>query len=149
MKYEYRLCRCGCGYKLTLRLAEDENVYCKESDLPEKHFNPEESPDNNKLDRETTAVIKRLLVDNKHTKNYGPKHLISDLWSLKVPESKIPTYKQLQNKLFYFRKTQFNYVNEIEPLVEKLHPLVFAGEEAMEQPCVSLRNWQRWSFDSR
>ncbi len=80
--------------------------------------------------------IKKLLVKNKFTKNYGPKHLISDLRSMRVPESKIPTYKQLQNKLFYFRKTQFDYVNEIEPLVEKLRPLVFNGDEAMEQPFV-------------
>jgi hypothetical protein len=53
-----------------------------------------------------------------------------------ISESKIPTYKQLQNKLFYFRKTQFNYVNENEPLVEKLRQLVFTGEEPMEQPFV-------------
>jgi hypothetical protein len=26
-KYEYRNCRCGCGYKLTLCLAVDENVF--------------------------------------------------------------------------------------------------------------------------
>jgi hypothetical protein len=26
-KYEYHNCRCGCGYKLTLRLAVDENVF--------------------------------------------------------------------------------------------------------------------------
>jgi hypothetical protein len=55
---------------------------------------------------------------------------------MNVLESKIPTYKQLQNKLFYFRKTQFNYVNEIEPLVEKFRPLVFTGDEAMGQPFV-------------
>jgi hypothetical protein len=101
-KYEYQLCRCGCGYKLTLRLAEDENVYYEESDIPEKHFDPEESPDNIRFDRETTALIKKLLVDNKHTKNYGPKQLISELRSLKAQESKTPMYKQLQNKLFYF-----------------------------------------------
>jgi hypothetical protein len=38
--------------------------------------------------------------------------------------------------LLYFRKTQFNYVNEIKPLVEKLCPLVFSGGEVMEQPFV-------------
>ncbi len=43
----------------------------------------------------------------------------------------------MQNKLFYSWKTQFNYVNEIEPLVEILHPLVFTGEEVMEQPLVN------------
>lgn len=135
-KYEYRNCRCGCGYKLTLRLAVDENVFYKESAIPEKHYDPEESPDNIRADKQTIETIEKLLVKNKFTKNYGPKRLISDLRSMNVPESKIPTYKQLQNKLFYFRKTQFHYVNEIEPLVEKLRPLVFTGDEAMEQPFV-------------
>jgi hypothetical protein len=45
---------------------------------------------------------------------------------------KFPPTSNLQNKLFYFQKTQFNYVNKIEPLVKKLHPFVFTGEEAME-----------------
>jgi hypothetical protein len=120
----YHNCRCGCGYKLTLHLAVDENVFYKESAIPEKHNDPEESPDNIRADKQTIETIEKLLVKNKFTKKYGPKHLISDLQSMNVPESKIPTYKQLQNKLFYFRKTQFHYVNEIEPLVEKLRPLV-------------------------
>jgi hypothetical protein len=41
--------------------------------------------------------------------------------------------------LFCFWKRQFNYVNEIEPLVEiveKLHPLVFTAGEVMGQPFV-------------
>jgi hypothetical protein len=58
------------------------------------------------------------------------------LQSLNIPESKTPTYKQLQNKLFYFQNTQFHYVNDIESLVEKLCPLVFTGAEAMKQPFV-------------
>ena len=36
-KYEYRICRCGCGYKLTLHLVDDYNVFYKESAIPEKH----------------------------------------------------------------------------------------------------------------
>jgi len=135
-KYEYRHCRCGCGYKLTLCLPDDYNVFYKESAIPDKHYDPEESPDNIRADKETIESIENLLVKNKFKKNYGPKRLISDLRSMNVPESKIPTYKQLQNKLFYFRKTQFHYVYEIEPLVEKLRPLVFTGDEAMEQPFV-------------
>ena len=56
-KYEYRICRCGCGYKLTLRLAVDENVFYKESAIPEKHYDPEESPDNIRADKETIETI--------------------------------------------------------------------------------------------
>jgi hypothetical protein len=84
---------------LTLHLAEDENGSYKESAIPEKHYDPEESPDNIRTDMQTTEIIKRLLVNNKLTKNYGPKHLIFDLRSMNILESKIPTYKQLQYKL--------------------------------------------------
>ena len=110
--------------------------FYKESVIPAMHYDPEESPDNIRAYVQTIETIEKLLVKNKFTKNYGPKCLISELRSMNVPESKIPTYKQLQNKLFYFRKTQFHYVNEIEPLVKKLRPLVFSGDEAMEQPFV-------------
>ncbi len=78
-KYEYRICRCGCGYKLTLHLAVDENVFYKESAIPEKHYDPEESPDNIRADTQTIETIEKLLIKNKFTKNYGPKRLISDL----------------------------------------------------------------------
>jgi hypothetical protein len=113
-----------------------KTFFYKESAIPEKHYDPEKSPDNIRADKQTIETVEKLLVKNKFTKNYGPKRLISDLQSMNVPDSKIPTYKQLLNKLFYFRKTQFHYVNEIEPLVEKLRPLVFTGDEAMEQPFV-------------
>ncbi len=60
-KYEYQQCRCECGYKLTLPLAEDENISFKESAIPEKHYDPEESPDNIRTDTRTTEIIERLL----------------------------------------------------------------------------------------
>ncbi len=86
--------------------------------------------------------IKKLLVDNKLTKNYGQKHKILDLQSQNILESKIPTYKQLQNKLFYFRKTHFNYVNETSSIS------IYWWRSNGAAIFVSLHNWQRWSFAS-
>jgi len=64
---------------LTLRLPDDYNVFYKESAIPEKHYDPEESPDNIRADTQTIETIEKLLIKNKFTKNYGPKRLISDL----------------------------------------------------------------------
>ncbi len=57
------------------------------------HYDQEKSPDNIRADTQTTEIIKKLLVKNEFTKNYGPKHLISYLQSMNVLESKIPIYK--------------------------------------------------------
>ena len=56
-----------------------------------------------------------------------------DLREMNISEDKIPTYKQLQNKMFYFRRSKLMYVNEVNPLEDKLRPFVFTGEESEEQ----------------
>jgi hypothetical protein len=43
-----------------------------------------------------------LMKQHQFTKSYGPRHLMSDLWQMNISENKIPSYKQLQNKMFYF-----------------------------------------------
>ncbi len=53
---------------MTLCLAEDENIYYKESDIPEKHYDPKEGPDNIRTDRQTTAIIEKNLVDDNSKK---------------------------------------------------------------------------------
>ena len=73
---------------MTLCLAVDENIFYKESAIPATYYDPEESPDNIRADMQTIETIEKLLVKNKFTKNYGPKRLISDLRSMRVPESK-------------------------------------------------------------
>jgi hypothetical protein len=45
----------------------------------------------------------------------------------------LPGQKQLENRLYYFRKRKFGYHNEIVPLEEKLRKFVFTGDEAGEQ----------------
>jgi hypothetical protein len=53
-----------------------------------------------------------------------------------ISENLIPSYKQLQNELFYFHITKLLYVIEVHPMEHKLHPLVFTGDESDEQPFI-------------
>jgi len=55
---------------------------------------------------------------------------------MNITENKIPSYKQLQNKMFYFRHNKLMYINEVNPLEDKLRLLVFTGDESDEQPFV-------------
>jgi hypothetical protein len=88
--------------------------------IPSTHCNVEESPDNILLTKDILSVINSLLEQHKFAKNYGPKRLVTDLRHQGVAKDKIPSQKQLQNHLYYFRKTKFQYSNEISPLEEKL-----------------------------
>jgi hypothetical protein len=58
-----------------------------------------------------------------------------------ISENKILSYKQLQNKMFYVRHNKLMYIKEVNPLEDKLRPLVFTGDELDKQPfvCVSLQ----------
>ena len=81
------------------------------------------------------AII-NLMKQHQFTKSYGLQHLMSDLWRMNISENKIPSYKQLQNKMFYFCHHKLMYINEVNPLEDKLCPLVFTGHESNEQPFV-------------
>jgi hypothetical protein len=122
-KWEYCVCRCGCGYKMSLtQLADADGEYyeVKESArIPSTHRNVEESPDNIPLTKDILSIVD-LLEQHKFTKNYSPKRLVTDLEHQGVSEDKIPSQKQLQNHLYYFRKNKFQYSNKISPLEEKL-----------------------------
>jgi hypothetical protein len=61
---------------------------------------------------------------------------MSDLQRMNISENKIPFYKQLQNKMLYFRHNKLMFINEVNPLEDKLRPLVFTGDELEEQPFV-------------
>ena len=71
-------------------------------------------------------TIVNLMKQHQFTKSYGPRRLMSDLRRMNISENKIPSYKQLQNKMFYFRHNKLMYI--------KLRPLVFTGDESDEQP---------------
>ena len=55
---------------------------------------------------------------------------------MNIFENKIPSCKQLQNKLFYFHHHKLMYVNEVNPLEDRLQTLVFTGDESDKQPFV-------------
>jgi hypothetical protein len=78
-------------------------------------------------------TIATLMKQHQLTKCYGPWRLMSDLWQMNITENKIPSYKQLQNKMFYFQRNKLMYINEVSPLEDKLSPLVFTGDESDEQ----------------
>ena len=75
--------------------------------IPSHHRDVEESPDNIPLTKDILSAIDNLLEQHKFAKNYGPKRLVTDLRRQGVAEDKIPSQKQLQNHLYYFRKTKF------------------------------------------
>ena len=81
-------------------------------------------------------TIVTLMKQHQFTKCYGPWRFMSDLWRMNITENKIPSYKQLQNKMFYFQRNKLMYINEVNPLEDKLRPLVFTGNESDEQPFV-------------
>jgi hypothetical protein len=81
-------------------------------------------------------TIVNLMKQHQFTKCYGPRRLMSDLWRMNITENKIPSYKQLQNKMFYFWHNKLMYINEVNPLEDKLRPLVFTGDESDKQPFV-------------
>jgi hypothetical protein len=72
----------GCGYKMTLCLAEAENMYYKESDIPDRHYEPDGSPDNIRTDRKAQQSLKNYLLIINSITALGP---------LDFPESKFPT----------------------------------------------------------
>jgi hypothetical protein len=91
---------------------------------------------NRHVDKVVNEKILTLMKQHQFTKCYGPRHLMFDLRQMNVSETKIPSYKQLQNKMFYFCWNKLLYINEVNPLEEKLRPLVFTGDESEEQPFV-------------
>jgi hypothetical protein len=88
--------------------------------------------------KEVNGVISLLMKQNLFTKCYGPRQLMSDLQHMNVLEDKIPSYKQLQNTMFYFHHSKLNNLNKVNPLEDKLWPLVFKGDESEEQPSFTI-----------
>ncbi len=89
----------------------------------------DENPDNIAISKQVLNTVDKLLEHNKFAKNYGPKRLVGDLRRQGIMEAEIPSQKQLQNHLYYFRRTKFKYSNEITPLEEKLHKHIFVDGE--------------------
>jgi hypothetical protein len=91
---------------------------------------------NHCVEKVVNENILTLMKQHQFSKCYGPRPLMSDLRRMNTSENKIPSYQQLQNKMFYFRHNKIMYITEVNPLEDKLRPLVFTGDESEEQPFV-------------
>ena len=82
-RWEYRICRCGCGYKINITHVFDaDSDYCEvtdSGDIPHDHHDVDENPDNIAISKQVLNAVDKLLEHNKFAKNYGPKRLVGDL----------------------------------------------------------------------
>jgi hypothetical protein len=92
----------------------------------------DENLDNRDKDKEVVKVIDALIIEHHFAKNFGPHWIISKLHCRSIPYCKIPAWKQLENRFYYFRKYKFEHHNEIGPLGEKFRKFVFVGDELVE-----------------
>jgi len=135
-KTEYRRCRCKCSYRINIYFPRDESDFyqVRETDIPSDHVDVDENPDTIPKDREVCGMIDNLIQEYKFAKNFGPCRIISHLRSKGIEEGRIPTAKQLQNRLYYFRKCKLQFGNEIGPLEKKLQGLIYQHEQYDEHP---------------
>jgi hypothetical protein len=68
------------------------------------------------MDKEVSQMIVELLEQNQFSKNSCPEWIMSELQRCNIVEEQIPSCIQIQNKLSYYRRTVFNFNNEITPL---------------------------------
>jgi hypothetical protein len=112
-KYEYHYCRCGCSFRVNVKyMADGLACHVNKFPIPEDHFDVEENPLNRDKDKEVASVIDALVDEHRFSKNYGPQRITSELRRRNIPDVKIPGYKQLENRLYYYQKRKFGYHNE-------------------------------------
>ncbi len=58
--------------------------------IPYDHFDVDENPDNRDKDKEVEKLIDALIIEHCFAKNYGPRHIISELRCRNIPDCKIP-----------------------------------------------------------
>jgi hypothetical protein len=120
-KYENRHCRCGCSFHINVCYSVDgQTIHVYVGTIPDDYFDVDKNPDNRDKDKEVGKLIDALIIEHRFAKNYGSRHIISELRCQNTPACKIPAQKQLENRLYYFWKHKFEYHNEIGPLEEKL-----------------------------
>jgi len=103
---EYHQCHCVCAFRMIISFSPDGITgMIRETDIPIGHEDVEENLNNREHDKEIHDLIDKLIESNKYTKNFGPKRIIDELHRQHISDSRIPSEKQLQNKLHYYRKT--------------------------------------------
>jgi hypothetical protein len=107
------------------------------TDIPSDHFDVDENPDTIPKDQEVCGMIDNLIQEYKFAKNFGPCRIISHLRSKGIEEGRIPTAKQLQNRLYYFRKCKLQFGNEIDPLEKNCKALSTSMNSATNTPLIN------------
>lgn len=137
-RYQYRHCTCKCGYVVVVVTTVGvESVQTWETDVPDNHHaasddsssegvNP--STTRRRMDRGVASMIVEVLEANRHTKNFGACKILTELRLRNVPEDKMPSKRQITNKICYHRKSRFQFNNLITPLEERLRRVVFDAD---------------------
>jgi hypothetical protein len=102
-KYEYRFCRCGCLFRINVKyLADGVTCHVTQTVIPPDHFDADRNPQNRSKDKEVASLIDALIDLHRFSKNYGTRRITSGLRRQNIPDIKIPGYKQLENRLYYY-----------------------------------------------
>jgi hypothetical protein len=105
-KYEYRSCIYGCDYQILIisDVGHGRQSVTRETSIPTDHDEVTETvPRPRKMHKEVSNMILQLMEQNRFSKNFGPKRIMSELCSCNIAEDRIPTRVQIQNKLSYHR----------------------------------------------
>jgi hypothetical protein len=143
-KYEYRSCICGCDYRILIILdvVHGQQSEMRETIIPSDHDEVTETvPHPRQIDKEVSNMIVQLMEQNRFSKNFVPKRIMSELRRCNIAEDWIPTRAQIQNKLSYHHQTVFNFNNEIYPLQDKARLSIFTGKEGSDQPFIVCMMW--------
>jgi hypothetical protein len=139
-KYSYCSCVCGCNYHLVIIFSVDEpsTIESRETAIPSSHDMAlsQALTHRRPMDCEVRDTIAQLLEQNRFTKNYGLKWIMSELRRRNISEILIPRRIQIQNMISYHCKSVFNFTNEIHPVQDKLRLSVYAGNEAPDKAFV-------------
>jgi hypothetical protein len=138
-KYEYQCCTCGCDFQLLIvvETVNGNTFETRETPVPDNHDPLSEVVNrHHRMDKEVNLMIVELLEQNRFSKNFGPKRIMSELQRCNIAEERIPSRIRIQNKLSHYWRTVFNFNNEITPLQDKVRLSIFKGEEAEDKPFV-------------
>jgi hypothetical protein len=122
-----------------LDVVHGQQCVTRETSIPSDHDEVTETvPRPCRIDKEVSNMIVQLMEQNRFSKNFGPKRIMSELRRQNISKARIPSRVQIQNKLSYHRRTVFNFNNEINPLQDKARLSIFTGEEGTDQPFIFL-----------
>jgi hypothetical protein len=91
----------------------NSNLYeARETSIPDNHDVVSETVGHHhRMHKEVSAMIVQLMEQNRFTKNFGPKRIMSQLHRHNISKDQIPSKIQIQNKLSYHCQTVFNFNN--------------------------------------